>query len=682
MTSLEGIKDSYRKRLYFRILLAFVFMAVSCLYGSQHVFLLHDIDWDIRNATFFTVFQAWDAEHYIAQIREIVEGNYLLSNTYLAEYKNTQISPWPLFPFYLCALAAKILHLDVWQLAVLMDFVLPPLIFLIAYFFLNTLTSDRLIPMLGSFTLTVLPHLGRVEIVPLILFRFLEHGFAVPILKEAHQSYDGCFARTINPQLTYLFLLCSLLWFAKFLRTSQKRYGILSAFFGIILSYSYVYFSTYLYACLGLILILSFLFREKNIFIKTSCILFIILVAALPFWYKTFRFSSSHLNQMAWMVNSREPIFSFVAGYFHVAYQIILTGILCIGIVILILKKWIDTLTGFFAFALIAGGIICLNQHILTGIRVQENHYMKYVIPQATVLVIFLLFSSILKTSPWRSVPHTAFLLYGGGFLVIISVIMTPNFAATHFSPDGQLTPGIYNGIEFFHRVGMIIGGCCCLLGIGLKKYTYRLRHFYNALTRSRFQIFIKTLPVGLTLIIISLVLRDVGFGRYEQYQTQLKPELGYIQEIAPAFQWLNTHTEQGSVVLGSVDLLSTSSMIPIYTHNNVYAAYHAQFYAIPPLSEFWERVYTIMAFMGIHSQKQLEEFKEQTVWMKVYQTNYQEYEEILRKDTYTALKNFRIDYLFYGPREKKNFRIDPEQTYSFLQQVYNDGAVKIYQIL
>lgn len=325
MNVLKEINIFHRKRLSFNISLLVIAVLISYVYGSQHLLLLHDLDWDIRNTSFFTLFQAWDVEHYLAQIHEIDEGNSLLSNAYLAEYKNRHRSPWPLFPIYLCAFTAKAFQLEVWQLGVLMDFLLPPFIFLLAYIFLHTFTAYRLLSLIGAFTLTLLPHLGRVEIVPLILFRLLTQGMTSSVFPEAHGMIGGYFSRTINPQLTYSFLLVCLLCLAKFLFTARKHYGVLSVFFGIMLSYSYVYFSTYLYVCLGIILLLSCLFRDKAMLYKTACVLSAILIGSFPFWYRTFRFSDTHLSQMTWMLKDRAPVFFSVAGYYHVAYQIIFT---------------------------------------------------------------------------------------------------------------------------------------------------------------------------------------------------------------------------------------------------------------------------------------------------------------------------------------------------------------------
>ena len=90
---------SYRKkRILFRLFILILAFIISFLYGFKHLLWLNELHWDYKNAVFFTSFEAWDVDHYITQIKEVYEGNYLFSNAYLVEYKNTERSPWPRFP--------------------------------------------------------------------------------------------------------------------------------------------------------------------------------------------------------------------------------------------------------------------------------------------------------------------------------------------------------------------------------------------------------------------------------------------------------------------------------------------------------------------------------------------------------------------------------------------------------
>ena len=179
--------------------------------------------------------------------------------------------------------------------------------------------------------------------------------------------------------------------------------------------------------------------------------------------------------------------------------------------------------------------------------------------------------------------------------------------------------------------------------------------------------------------VFIIYVAWDVGLGQYEYYHNILKPWVGYLQELAPALNWLNEHTEKESVVLGSPDHTSINSIIPIYTHNNVYVTFHSQFYTMPPLFEIQDRLYNTMYFMGITSREEFDRYLEDH-WFK--EGVFEIYQDKLTKDVYSELTRYQVDYLFYGPRERQHFKIDPEKTYSFLQKVYDDGTVAIYQIL
>jgi hypothetical protein len=57
-----------KKKVLFRSLIAGLSIIIGFLYGFQHLLWLNDIHWDYKNAIFITSFEAWDADHYIAQM--------------------------------------------------------------------------------------------------------------------------------------------------------------------------------------------------------------------------------------------------------------------------------------------------------------------------------------------------------------------------------------------------------------------------------------------------------------------------------------------------------------------------------------------------------------------------------------------------------------------------------------
>ena len=137
---LSPVYTTTRLLKYFLIGLSLI---ISVLYGMHHLLWLHDVGWDFQNTIFITSFKPYDANHYLAQLKDVYEGHYLMSNVFIAEYKDTVPPFWPAFPFYLVTFIGKILHLDVQYIALLMDFTLPPLIFIFASTLLATIGDKK-----------------------------------------------------------------------------------------------------------------------------------------------------------------------------------------------------------------------------------------------------------------------------------------------------------------------------------------------------------------------------------------------------------------------------------------------------------------------------------------------------------------------------------------------------------
>lgn len=676
------------KKVLLRIFIAVLALIISFLYGFQYLLWLNDIHWDYNNAIFIPFFRTPDAYHYIAQIKEIYEGNYRLSNTYLAEYKNVERSPWPVLPYYLIVFIGKLFHLKVQYVIVLMDFALPPVTFLLAYLFLSTISGVRRISLLGAFILTLIPHILWLESLLSTGLRLLFVG--PPILADAHCYY--CFSRPINPQLTYPLLLAALLFFVKGLKTSKMRYGLVAMGFGGLVSYSYVYFSTYLYTFLGVVTIGLFLLKEYHAFQQSLVVFGATLIIAIPFWYSVFSFSNDSLNQVSWMYKSHLPILDV---------QFVLTIPICIYLGWRLLKKSIGIVLALASLSLLLSGIICLNQHVITGMNTQpEWHYNMFIRPQALILAITLLVSEHVKN---RTVSHfnskqrslrfskRTLVLLGGIALMMLSVLFRPAFVASQFSPDGNLSPKFALFLQMAHWGGLSLGGGLLIMSF---------------LSRTRFHIFVhylgetmlRTIRKGCQFISLSTPLKmflyvtiigyvswDVGVAQYIYYRHRLVPQYSDLQQLSPALQWLNQHTEKESVILGNFDYASTG-IITIYTDNNVYAAIHAQFYTVPRMDEFRDRLYNLMYFMGISAKEDFEQMlynePSRYIFLENAGLSFEEYQEKLKKDIYSELLKYRVDYLFYGPREQKNFRVNPDTAYPFLKKVYDDGIVKIYRIL
>ena len=644
-------------------------LAISFLYGFHHLLWLHEIGWRMQKDTVFIAIPAhgWDVNYYISQIKEVMEGHFFFANVYLAEYKHGDARSslwWLRMPVYLAALCGKMLHVEVQYLVVSMDFTLPPLLFLCAYGFLYWVSQVRSMAIAGALLLTLTPQITRFDIFAALLARFASlQGFMPPFLAEAH-SYN-VFCRTISPQLNYIFFVATLYCFFKGGAVRKNAYFAAATLFGVLTSYAYPFFGTHLYVFLGMGGILAYMANDPWFGRRYFSVLAVILVCSLPYWYSNF--SISRLSEMSWMNNDHTPIINA---------QIVVTALVCVALAVLLFKGALSKPGGSVALALLLSGIVCQNQHVLTGAAVQIGHYMLYVIPQATILALALLVAEWHKHAAasrganrrWQlpALPLDTLAISTGIVLAAGSWLLRPACVAAYLSPDGILSPNVRFLLELFHRYGFFGGGALFLGGLVLRRRP----------AATRWSIRLGTMAY---LFVIGYVPIDLTLVSYERYQRFIKPNFSYLQQIRPALRWLNTTPQPEAVILGDFDYVYTDNFITVYTPHDVYFSSGAQWFALPTLAELHDRLYNLLYFMGIRTQA---EFETLTAERSLFGLSFETYRMKFKQEVYSALKTYRVDYIFYGPREQKSFKVVPEMTYPFLKKAYDDGVVKIYQVL
>ncbi|MBN1186252.1 MAG: hypothetical protein JXB49_28500 [Bacteroidales bacterium] len=675
--------DTFLQKHAWKFLIISMLCVISFLYGLPHLLWLNEMDWEYKDTIFITSFQAVDAYYYTGQLREIYDGNYFFSNSYLFEHRNTTMPICPLFPLYTAVFLGKLLDIHVQYLLILMDFTLPPLIFLLSYSLLYTIISRRYTSILGAFLLTVIPHIFKTDGLLSTLFHLLEKGFTLPIFNNAHCYH--CFSRPINPQLTYNFLLAALVFFFKGIKTGKIRFFIFSFLCGIMTSYSYVYFSTYLYVFWGVWIIFAVILQAEYFHLKETTVVFsLTVICSLPFWFLVFSFQDKELSQMAVMIKDHSPILN---------RQIFFTLAICFVISVCLVKKYITPLKGIPALALLLSGVICFEQHVITGIHVLPWHYDVFVIPQSILLAVFIVIGDIQRRIAlrWKKNYVPSFFIYNGIILTVVGILSRPAFITRYFSPDGILTDAFQKFLEALHWLGIIWGLIFLVSGLFLKKHFCLSNITVNSLSLyfKRFQNLSQTFLTWGRLLIYSLcilyIICDIGITQYQRYQSFTKPKFSYLQQLLPAIVWINEHLERESVFLGSTNYSGTNAIITTYTSHYVYVEQYAQYYTVPLMEEIMDRLYNLMYFSGVISKENFQHFVEKETRNRpfggAFQPDFQQYQKKIGKDIYTELKKYHVDYLFYGPDERKSFNLAPE-TYPFLQKVYSDEHVAIYRIL
>ena len=290
---------------------------------------------------------------------------------------------------------------------------------------------------------------------------------------------------------------------------------------------------------------------------------------------------------------------------------------------------------------------------------------------------------------------------------------------------------------QFWFLLLFLLGGLVCLNVQLVTGYTFQGDHWtlrvinpwtilmlgfvYFRLLRNK--IFYKPLTAFLIFIFLGMDFWiQLSFSK-KAYSVYTLPE----EKIA-ALEWLNKNTPKDSVVVSPS--IETNSLIPAYTHNNVYLPNGGV--TLASTKEIIERLYFTYKLFGIkpdylddiltYSQERevlkeencridqclknrsldfLEKegawffFHMQSVTWKVGFSGWsfklglaeekkQEivtgYREFLKTKQYLP-KDMRLDYVFFGPNEKHLLGANLDK-YSFLSPVFQNQGVKIYQVV
>lgn len=662
-------------------LLIVLAVAIGGIYSSFHLFCLHDRGWTYDGTLVFSIFtQARDNDYYVALLREVYEGNYALSNPYLSEYKNGDVPPLMTFPVYAVGFLGKALPIDLQTFIILIDFLVPALIFGAAYLMFMALLNSPRPSILGAFMLVMTPQLlflpqlwQYLKELPLRLY-----GIIPSVLVTAHGSF-GTFGRTLHPKFAYVFLLLALYWFFLALMKRSIRHTVFSIVAGSIVSYTYVYTSTYLYTVLGSCFLIALALRERW-YIRISLItLGSILAASLPFWLNVFFTQSAGHHRMTWGELQRGPTLT----------SDVLLLLACVAISLLLWRrKIISNRIMMVCTALPASSFICMNQQVITGIVVEPWHYQLYIVPESLLMTGILLGTSLVRWKSTRhgkgrapirhSLPLPRLLILASLVLGVTGIMIHPAllklFAALVTESPLELSEG---AASFFRRVyhgSLVLSGICLLLGLALEKWSPRF------VPRR-----IRLGTLGIVLW-ICFTMSDVSLARYAYYVNILSPNFSPLQRLAPALDWLDQNTPSESVVFGMTgkksffpqpEYVSTTDLISIYTDNNVYMSENTYYHAEPPMTELQDRTYVMMYFMGIRTIHDFQQFMSR----RYIRGTFEDYQQKFGHDVYRELTQYRIDYVWYGPRERRYVTVHPD-AYDFLTKVYDDQIVQIYQVV
>jgi hypothetical protein len=315
---------------------------------------------------------------YLSRLNGIYKGSYDLSDIYIFEHQN---DPWfrPFIGEFIVGNIGKILKVNIVTLDILMSAILNIILSILTFIFSCQLTKSVRLSIICSFA---------------IMFGYNVFTADSSILKEIftlNYSKPLWFLRPLSPQFYYIPFLISLINTNRAINPSAKKRDIAIA--GMILGllfYCNVYYWTFIYAGLGVLFSVFLLIKERSAALNIIYIYAISIIVAIPYLVSVIKVINhpayKHLQETYMMFNSHKV-------FFYTPYII---PAIFISIVLFIFEHK----SRFFIASFLIGGIICLNQQIITGktILQQWSFYTNKTFLIISILVsIYLTANKFLK---------------------------------------------------------------------------------------------------------------------------------------------------------------------------------------------------------------------------------------------------------------------------------------------
>lgn len=318
-------------------------------------------------------------DYYLTRIREITEGNFFVGSAYFNEYKNTLPIIFPIGEYFYYALYL-ISGISLAHTLVLAKFLFPLVLFLLVYTLVTALTKEG-----GEKNLSIWSAIATGLMVTLGIELTEYHTLFSRLLNGTNSEVLSMWTRPVNPITggIMLFAFLNLLW-RSMLSPSWKNIVFAGVLLG--LSIGYIFSFALAFAILGILFLLALIAKEYAIVKRFAFIGTIGLAIPALYWVNVLPQleSSAGLAGRNGLMLMHTPLLN----------KILIAACLLFGLLLLlgykkadirIIKEYKKYLPLWFAAALLLGGLVVLNQQILTGRTIWPFHFVQYTIPLAMV---------------------------------------------------------------------------------------------------------------------------------------------------------------------------------------------------------------------------------------------------------------------------------------------------------
>jgi len=387
--------------------LAFLFaVIVGLIMVAPHIIFAIKLGHDYRG---IYMMQTSDEAVYLARMQEIVDGHPSLGAVPYAEYKDRPSLMPPTATDFLLAGASILSNISLPTLLLATKFILPALLFLLIYWLILAMCtagdsnrSSCLVPLAGALSVVLaydsIGYLGNITDIKSTLTFLL-------------------WSRPVNPIIGALLLMCLalLLWHGRNdQRVYPKRVIAGGAIFALMVS-SYFFSWGFALAFMSCWAFIQFIVGRRHPAYTTGLIAILGFIFALPYLYQT-RLAATH------------PDFAFAAakiGLFHsrapVGSKVIIIVMVLLALTAFIRRMSLREDWWRFSVVLTLGGVIALNQQIITGVTIWPFHFIQYIKPFSAIILCTLLFYIVRPLLP-RLFTFITVLIISGSLIFGIAI--------------------------------------------------------------------------------------------------------------------------------------------------------------------------------------------------------------------------------------------------------------------
>lgn len=284
---------------------------------------------------------------YLLRFNGIYKGSNDLSDIYCFEHQN---DPWfrPFIGEFIVGNIGRMANISVVTLDIMMSFILNIILSILIFIFSYHLTASVRAGIVCSFAVIFGYNIISASFFTILKELFITLSYSKPLW----------FLRPISPQFYYIPFFISLIY--AYRATNQfasKRDMVISGASLGLLFYINLFYWTFIYAGLGVLTVIYYWIKRKDGLRRIASVYVIATIISIPYWISVLKVINhphyKFIQQRYEIISSRQP-------FFYAPYIIP-------AIVISMLLFFLKHRSRYFIVSFLTGGIICLNQQVITG---------------------------------------------------------------------------------------------------------------------------------------------------------------------------------------------------------------------------------------------------------------------------------------------------------------------------